>query len=75
LIEVAFATDNCCRVKVYATQPDSGKLQWVDTEHVFGDYERWFGFYQNASMIPNYDLQEAAWTAEDRYFTYYPEKE
>jgi hypothetical protein len=65
MIEVAFAADNCCRVKVYATQPDSGKLLWVDTEHVFGDYDRYYGFYAN------YDLQEAAWVAENRYFTYY----
>lgn len=75
MIEIAYANELMCRVKVYVTSTLTGKLLWVDTEHVHGDYEKYFGFYQNASMIPNYDLQEAAWTAETRYFTYYPEQE
>lgn len=55
------------RVKLYATQ-QNGKLEWVDTEHVFGKYEGLTGLYMNPSLIPDIELQATAFELETRYY-------
>lgn len=58
------------RVKLYVTREETGKLEWVDTEHVIGNFRGFVGFYENPSCIPDVALQDAAWLTEQRYYNH-----